>query len=226
MLFAFDCDGVLVDSEVIASEVDADMLTKIGFPITAQDVTRRFAGLTAELIFRMVEDELGYPLPEDFHAEQKAELDRRLAKDLKGIPGVGDMLDRIDGPRCVCSNSSGERLRLSLQKAGTYDRFRPYIFSSVEVGTKEPKPAPNVYSFAAREFDVDPREMLVVEDTVFGIRAAKAAGARVVGFVGGRHTWPGHADMLTDAGAETVVKRWEDFPAIADAVMSWDGMPD
>ncbi len=116
MLFAFDCDGVLVDSEVIASEVDAEMLTKIGFPITAQDVSRRFAGLTAKAIFDLVEADLGHPVPDEFHKEQKAELDKRLAKELKGIPGVAEMLDRIEGPRCVCSNSSDERLRLSLTK--------------------------------------------------------------------------------------------------------------
>ncbi len=226
MLFAFDCDGVLVDSEVIASEVDAEMLTKIGFPITAQDVSRRFAGLTAKAIFDLVEADLGHPVPDEFHKEQKAELDKRVAKELKGIPGVAEMLDRIEGPRCVCSNSSDERLRLSLTKTGIYDRFKPYIFSAVEVGTKVPKPDPNVYTYAAEHFGVSPREMLVVEDTVFGITAAKAAGARVVGFIGGRHTWPGHADLLTDAGAETVIRRWEDFPAIAEAVMSWEGLPD
>ncbi len=94
----------------------------------------------------------------------------------------------------------------------------------VEVGTKEPKPAPNVYSYAAETFGVDPREMLVVEDSAFGVRAAKAAGARVIGFAGGGHSWLGHVDVLTDAGAETVIKRFADLPKIAEAVMSWEGM--
>src|SRR5690606_38930479 len=111
MLFAFDCDGVLVDSEIIASEVDAELLTQAGFPITPQEATQRFAGLTADSIFKLVEAELGRPLPDDFHAQQRAELDKRLARDLKGIAGVNEMLDRIDGPRCVCSNSSNVRLK-------------------------------------------------------------------------------------------------------------------
>lgn len=224
MLFAFDCDGVLVDSEIIASQVDAEILTRLGYPVTPEEVTRRFTGLTAKSIFDLIEADLGHPVPTATVAEQKAELDRRLARDLKAVPGVEELLDALEGPRCVCSNSSGERLRLTLEKTGLHDRFKPHIFSAVEVGTKEPKPAPNVYLHAAKAFGVNPREMLVVEDSVFGVTAAKAAGARVVGFTGGRHSWPGHADLLIDAGAETVIKRFADLPRIADALMAWEGM--
>ncbi len=224
MLFAFDCDGVLVDSEVIAADVDAELLTQAGYEITPDDVTRRFAGLTSRAIHDLVEAELGHALPEDFLSRQREELDRRLARDVKAIPGVSEMLDRIDGPLCVCSNSSTERLKLMLQKTNLWDRFRPYIFSAVEVGDRKPKPAPNVYAYAAEQFGIDPREMLVVEDSIFGVTAAKAAGARVVGFVGGGHSWQGHADLLTDAGAETVIRRWADMPAVAEALMAWEGM--
>lgn len=226
MLFAFDCDGVLVDSEVIASEVDAELLTEAGYEITAEDVSRRFAGLRSVAIHAQVEAELGRSLPDDFLQRQHDELDRRLARDLKAVPGVAEMLDRIDGPRCVCSNSSSERLKLSLTKTDLWDRFRPYIYSAIEVGDREPKPSPNVYAYAASQFGIDPREMLVVEDSIFGVTAAKIAGARVVGFAGGRHSWQGHADLLTDAGAETVIRRWADFPAVAEALMAWEGMKD
>jgi beta-phosphoglucomutase-like phosphatase (HAD superfamily) len=66
--------------------------------------------------------------------------------------------------------------------------------------------------------------MLVLEDSVFGVRAAKGAGARVIGFTGGKHTWLGHADLLEEAGAETVIHRFADFPKMAEAVMAWEGM--
>ena len=224
MLYAFDCDGVLVDSEIIAADVDAELLTEAGYEITPEGVTRRFAGLTSRAIHDLIEAELGHPLPESFLAKQKEELDRRLARDLKAVPGAGEVLDRIDAQRCVCSNSSDARLRLSLEKTGLWDRFAPYIYSAVEVGDKQPKPSPNVYLHAARTFEIDPHEMLVIEDSTFGVIAAKAAGARVVGFVGGRHSWPGHADLLTEAGAETVIRRLADLPAIAEALMAWEGM--
>ena len=224
MLFAFDCDGVLVDSEVIASEVDAQLLTDAGYPITAPEVTQRFAGLTSSLIHDIVEKEIGHALPTGFMDKQKSELDRRLARELKIVPGAEELLDRIEGPRCICSNSSTERLTIELNKVGLMDRFRPYIFSAVEVGDKQPKPSPNVYLHAARQFETNPREVIVLEDSVFGVAAAKAAGMRVVGFTGGRHTWLGHADLLIEAGAETVIKRFADLPKVAEALMAWEGM--
>jgi HAD superfamily hydrolase (TIGR01509 family) len=224
MLIAFDCDGVLVDSEIIAAEVDARLLTEAGFKITPAEVTQRFAGLTSGAIHDIVEKEIGRPLPADYMERQKEELDGRLARELKVVPGAEAVLDRIEWPRCICSNSSTERLTLELNKVKLIDRFRPYIFSAIEVGDRQPKPAPNVYAHAAREFGVNPREMVVLEDSIFGVRAAKAAGARVIGFTGGRHSWAGHADLLTDAGAETVIRRFEDLPAIAEALVAWEGM--
>jgi HAD superfamily hydrolase (TIGR01509 family) len=224
MIFIFDCDGVLVDSEILAARVDSELLTKAGYPITPEEVIQRFAGLTAEAFMRIVADEIGHPLPADFHEEQREELDEVLAKELKAVPGVEDMLERIDGPRCIGSNSTGARLKTMLTKTGLYDRFRPYIFSAREVGDKEPKPSPNVYRYAIKEFGVEPREAIVVEDSVFGVKAAKAAGARVVGFTGGAHTWPGHADLLTEAGAETVINRLRDLPAVAEAFVAWGGL--
>jgi len=224
MLFAFDCDGVLVDSEVIASEVDAEMLTKAGYEISAAEVNQRFAGLTHVAIHDIVEKEIGHKLPADFLQEQEAEVDRRLGRDLKLIEGAREMLETIEGPRCLCSNSTTKRLKIELDRVRLWDQFAPNIFSAVEVGDKKPKPAPNVYEYAARTMGVEPREVLVLEDSVFGIHAAKAAGCRVIGFTGGGHTWLGHADLLIEAGAETVIKRFSDFPRIAEAVMSWEGM--
>lgn len=224
MLFIFDCDGVLVDSEIIASEVDALHFAEAGYEITPAEVSRRFAGLTSRLIMDIVAAEIGHPLPDDFFAKTKHEIDRRLATELKPIPGTHEVLERLGGPRCVASNSTSERLKISLEKTRLYDLFKPYIFSAVEVADKRPKPAPDVYLYAMREMGSPPRESLVVEDSVFGVRAAREAGARVVGFTGGAHTWPGHADALTEAGAETVISRFADLPKVAEAFMAWGGL--
>jgi HAD superfamily hydrolase (TIGR01509 family) len=224
MLFVFDCDGVIVDSEVIASAVDAELLAEIGYEITPEAVTRRFAGLTARAIADLIAAETGRPMPDDFIARTRAEIDRRIAAELKPVSGIAEVLDRLDGPRCVCSNSTGERLRMSLEKTGLHDRFAPHIFSAVEVGDKQPKPSPNVYLHAIAVFGIDPREAVVIEDTPPGVQAAKASGARVVGFTGASHTWPGHADLLTEAGAETVINRLADLPAVAEALMAWEGL--
>jgi HAD superfamily hydrolase (TIGR01509 family) len=223
MLTMFDCDGVLVDSEIIAARVDAERFAEVGFAITPEEVIRRFAGLISVDIIEIVEAEIGRSLPDDFHAKQKAELDRRLRDEVEPVKGVRETLDRMEGPRCICSNSSGERLKLMLERTDLYDRFKPYIFSAVEVGTKRPKPAPDVYLYAMEQFRSAPRDSLVIEDSIFGVAAAKAAGARVIGFTGGRHAWPGLADLLTEAGAETVISRFADLPRVAEALMAWDG---
>ena len=224
MLFMFDCDGVLVDSETIAAVVDSEHLAEVGFKITPQEVIRRFAGLTSVDIVEIIESEIGHPLAPGFLKEQKEELDRRLAAEVKAVPGVHELLDRIDGPICVCSNSSMERLKLTMERTQLWDRFKPYIFSAGEVGTKKPKPDPNVYRYALEQFRCDPRDAVVIEDSVFGVTAARHAGARVIGFTGASHAWPGLADLLTEAGAETVLNRLSDIPKVAEAFAIWDGV--
>jgi HAD superfamily hydrolase (TIGR01509 family) len=227
MLYLFDCDGVIVDSEVIAAEVDSGHFATVGFSITPEEVIRRFAGLTSRDIVEIVEAETGRQLPDEFLRGQKEELDRRLAREVKAVPGADVLLDRLDGEtRCVCSNSSGERLRITMQRTGLWDRFAPHIYSAVEVGTRQAKPDPNVYRFAMETFGVNPREAIVIEDSVFGVTAARSAGARVVGFTGASHAWPGLADLLSQAGAETVINRLADLPKVAEAFMAWDGIAD
>ncbi|MCX5497464.1 HAD family phosphatase [Kaistia dalseonensis] len=224
MLVIFDCDGVLVDSEILASRVDSERLSAIGYDISIEEMSHRFAGLTWDRIAKLIEADMGRSLPENFHTETDKELDRRLGTELNIIPGVQEMLDRLDYPRCICSNSSPERLRISLTHTKLYDRFRPYVFSAVAVRDKRPKPAPDVFLHGAAEFDVDPRQCVVIEDSTHGIHGAKAAGMRVVGFTGGSHSWPGHADALTAAGAETVINRMSDLPAVIEALAAWDGV--
>jgi HAD superfamily hydrolase (TIGR01509 family) len=224
MLYMFDCDGVLVDSETIAAQVDAEHLAEVGFTITPEEVIRRFAGLTSVDIVEIIESEIGRPLAPGFLKEQREELDRRLAAEVKAVPGAIELLDRIDGPLCVCSNSSMERLRITMERTQLWDRFKPYIFSAPEVGTKKPKPDPNVYLYALEQFRCDPRDAVVVEDSVFGVTAARRAGARVIGFTGASHAWTGLADLLTEAGAETVVSRLAEVPRVAEAFAMWDGV--
>jgi beta-phosphoglucomutase-like phosphatase (HAD superfamily) len=131
------------------------------------------------------------------------------------------MPDTLEGPRCICSNSRSERLRLSLMKAGLWDRFRPYVFSAREVAEGRGKPAPDVFLHAARTMEAEPEATLVVEDSVVGVTGAVAAGMRVIGFTGASHSWPGHGEALMDAGATTVVRRLLDVPATVEALRTW-----
>ncbi|MEM1364268.1 MAG: HAD-IA family hydrolase [Pseudomonadota bacterium] len=225
-LIIFDCDGVLVDSEMIAAKVEAEMFNAWGYEIDWQDFAARFAGMTTESILQTVADEMERPVEASVYDDIQTEIEERLTNELEMIRGVDLALDKLETPRCICSNSSDERLAMMLRKVGLLDRFKPYIFSSRSVGDKEPKPSPSVFKFALSEFGAEGRNAVVIEDSHHGVAGARAAGCRVVGFTGAGHTYPGHAEQLMDAGAETVIAKMSDLPATLDAMAQWDGMGD
>jgi HAD superfamily hydrolase (TIGR01509 family) len=198
-LIIFDCDGVLVDSEVISCRAHAETLTRHGYPITADQVLDRFLGRSMRQANLEIEAELGRRLPEDFPSEVYAEIFRSFAVSLEATPYIGETLDTIAQPVCVASSGPPEKISASLNRVGLYDRFAPHIFSAVQV--KHGKPAPDLFLFAAEQMAMSPKQCLVIEDSVFGIAAARAAGMTVLGFHGGSHCRPGYADMLRAAGA-------------------------
>jgi HAD superfamily hydrolase (TIGR01509 family) len=221
MLVIFDCDGVLVDSEIISARVDSELLARLGFEINPQEVALRFAGYTTEKIFREIGKEMGRAIPDDLIREAQQETDRRLGSEVEAIPGVQEMLDNLDDPRCICSNSRPERLEITLRHTGLWDRFRPYVFSAPAVGEGRGKPAPDVFLHAASVFEVSPADAVVIEDSIAGVTGAVAAGMRVIGFTGASHTWTGHSDALVDVGALTVVRRMADLAATIEALRTW-----
>ena len=220
-LIIFDCDGVLVDSEIVTADVEAEFLTEMGYDISADDLAARFAGLTLKRILEVVTEESGLIAPDGFAGKIEAECDKRL-RSVKAIAGVHEMLDQLDLPRCICSNSMSPRLKLMLEPTKLWDRFRPYVYASREVGTQRAKPAPDVFLHACAAFEIEPGAAIVLEDSVHGVAAAAAAGCRVVGFTGASHSRAGHAEALTEAGASTVIRRLSDFPAMVEALALWD----
>jgi HAD superfamily hydrolase (TIGR01509 family) len=222
MLVIFDCDGVLVDSEIIAARVNVELLGEAGFQITANEAAARFAGMSDEQIFSAAEAEMGRAIPEELLARCESEIDRRLEDEVEAVAGAYEMLDALDAARCICSNSGMGRLAITLERTGLYDWFRPNIFSSSEVRDGRKKPAPDVFLHAAEELEFAVDQTLVVEDSVHGVAGAVAAGMGVIGFIGASHTWPSHGEALMDAGALTVVRRLIDVPATVEALAGWD----
>jgi HAD superfamily hydrolase (TIGR01509 family) len=220
-LIIFDCDGVLVDSEIIAAQVESKLLTEAGYPISTEEMGERFAGMTWKNILLAVEKEADIPLSAALIDKSEALLDARLARDVKIIDGVKFALARLTAQRCICSNSSSQRLDMMLDKVGLKPFFAPHIFSAKDLGPDRVKPKPDIFLHAAERFGVSPSRCLVIEDSTHGIHGAVAAGMRVVGFTGASHTYPSHADRLTDAGAETVISRMADLPAVVAALSEW-----
>ena len=220
-LVIFDCDGVLVDSEIIAAEVESKLLTEAGYPIGVEEMGERFAGMTWQNILLTIEREAAIPLSASLLDKSEKLLDARLARDVKVIDGVKFALSRLRKPYCICSNSSSHRLDMMLNKVGLKEIFAPHIFSAKDLGPDRVKPKPDIFLHGAAQFGADPARTLVVEDSVHGITGARAAGMRVVGFTGASHSYPSHADRLTEAGAETVISRMSELPDVIAALAEW-----
>ena len=220
-LVIFDCDGVLVDSEIIAARVEAELLTAAGYPIEAEDLAQTYAGLTFRDIMLRIEQESQQLFQATLITEAEKLVDKRLKAEVRAIEGAHEAVAAVSAPYCICSNSSAERLEAMLTRTHLFSFFKGKIFSSLDTPSKKPKPSPDVFLHAASAMKADPRKTFVIEDSVHGVAGAKAAGMRVIGFTGASHTHPGHADMLMEAGAETVIRRWADFNPVLVALSEW-----
>ena len=209
-LVIFDCDGVLVDSEVISCRAHAETLTRHGYPITEEQVLQRFLGVSDREARLIIEREMGRELPGDFEAQVKEATLKFYAGDLKAIAGVAAAIAAIDLPKCVASSGTPEKIRHGLECAGLYEQLAPHIFSATQV--KRGKPAPDLFLFAAEQMKASPSRCVVIEDSVPGVTGAVAAGMTVLGFHGGSHCQPGHAKLLRDAGAAVVFDDMRELP--------------
>ena len=223
-LLIFDCDGVLVDSEILVCTAVSEELTRLGYPITPEDVVRRFAGRPEREILAEVAADWGQPVPSAYYAAMKERVSYAFANELKAIAGAADVLPRLQVPKVVASSSAPAKLEQGLRFAGLHGLFAPDIVSvhSVAAG----KPSPDVFVFAAGWMRTPVQGCLVGEDSEHGVRGARAAGMRVWGFTGGSHCGPGHAERLLAAGAERVITHMRELPealpsAFAGPAATW-----
>jgi HAD superfamily hydrolase (TIGR01509 family) len=196
-LVIFDCDGVLVDSERISVRIDVEVLAQLGWPLSESEVIERFVGRSEEYMIGEIQAQLGRRLAPDWEEPFRHLYLAAFDAELEPVDGVVAALDAITAPTCVASSSSHERLRHTLGLTGLLDRFDGRIFSAEEVANG--KPAPDLFLHAAETLGADPARCAVVEDSRYGVEAARAAGMRAFAYGGG--VTPG--DRL--AGPGTVV---------------------
>jgi HAD superfamily hydrolase (TIGR01509 family) len=182
-LVIFDCDGVLVDSERLAVRVEAEYLAELGWPLSEAEIVERFMGRTTEFMDEAIEAQLGSRLPTDWKSQFQRRYLEAYAADLAPVDGITEALDRITIPTCVASSGSHDKIRFTLGHTGLYERFEGRIFSGYEVAAG--KPAPDLFLHAAATMGADPARCAVVEDTRWGVLAARAAGMRAFGYAGG-----------------------------------------
>ncbi len=185
-LVILDCDGVLVDSEHLSMRVDAEVLAELGWVLTHEEVVERFMGRTHDFMVAEIEAYLGRTLDADWEDAFQGRYRDAFALHLKPVDGVVDALDALDASdtrTCVASSGGHEKMRFTLGLTGLWDRFEGRIFSATEV--PQGKPAPDLFLHAASAMGVHPAACAVVEDSRYGVEAARAAGMRAFAYGGG-----------------------------------------
>jgi HAD superfamily hydrolase (TIGR01509 family) len=208
-LIIFDCDGVLVDSEVLSCRCLSQTLAAYGIDLGVDQALDLFLGRSVTAVFQHYQA-LGRAIPEQFSAELRAGVRAAFVASLRPIEGVKSVLEVLRIPHCVASSSDVDRVSFSLALTGLAPHFDARLYTSQMVARG--KPAPDLFLYAAERMRVDPHRVLVVEDSVSGVQAGKAAGMTVWGFVGGSHyqSRDGKA-ILAEAGADRVFERMADL---------------
>lgn len=207
-LVIFDADGVLVDSEEIALAVLARAARQAGSQIELSEALALFRGLKIADCVTQIENRSGRPVGDGFIDDVRHATALAFEADLRAVEGVHEALAAISIPVCVASNGPMSKLSQTLSLTGLQGRFEGRVFSAYEVGSW--KPDPGLFLHAARTLGADPSRCVVIEDSVTGVSAAKAAEMRVLGFTGGR------ADAgleLSQAGAQPF-DRMAELPAL------------
>jgi len=205
-LVIFDCDGVLVDTERIAVRIDVIVLAELGWPMTEAEVVERFMGRSDEEMTADIEAHLGRRLPTSWEEPFRHLYRQAFEAELEPVAGVVAALDAIAIPTCVASSGTHEKIRFTLGLTGLYERFAGRIFSVSDVARG--KPAPDLFLHAADRMGVPPAQCAVVEDSRYGVEAARAAGMRAFGYAGGL------APKGALAGPQTIV--FEDMRELPD----------
>jgi HAD superfamily hydrolase (TIGR01509 family) len=204
---------VLADSEVLSNTVIAEIVTELGKPTTVDDAYRTFMGKRLSDVIEAIERAIGRKLPPDFtDAYQRRTFDAFRAR-LKPVDGAREFLENWrEVPRCIASSSSPERLVLSLEVLNMTPLFEGRVFSASNVARG--KPHPDIFLHAAELLGIAPGDCIVIEDSVGGVTAGRAAGATVIGFTAAGHIQPGHDAKLREAGADHVVASFAELDRV------------
>lgn len=206
-LVIFDCDGVLIDSEIVVHEVGSRELTRRGFPMTVERAIELFSGVAEEELHDIVLKEFD-GISDDVFNQVLQKIKSAFPEEVKPIKDIKKVLNYLDDNsfnRCIASNGLYDDIIECLAFTDIisyFDKNKIFSVSTIKPG----KPEPDLFLHAAKKFRAKPQECIVIEDSVVGIRAAKAANMPVVGFLGASHTKsPWYVDSILNAKPDVVV---------------------
>ncbi len=223
-LAIFDCDGVLIDSEHLAVRADVACLAEDGIVVTEAEILSAYVGISVAGMVADLERRFGRKVAGDFTDRHHTRIHAIFEAELQAMPGIGAVLDAWPRARCVASSSTPARLRHSLGLVGLYDRFAPHIFSAVQVARG--KPAPDLFLYAAARMGVEPRDCIVIEDSLAGVEAAVAAGMAVIGFTGGTTAPPATPPASPNAAPRKSSTTWRSCRMILAELIAAPGGAD
>ena len=217
-LILFDCDGVLVDSEYLASQVFSEALAKYGYTISAEESIRRFTGVNEYDCRKILMSEMDIEIPEDYWHKEKLNLKKAYELYLTGLlEPLLSFLKTSNTPRAIASNSSRDHILHCLELTSQLDYFSPdAIFSASQVA--KAKPAPDVYLFAATQMMTPPENCLVIEDSITGVQAAQAANMKVFMFLGAKHS---QYDWYHQELKALDVPKFTNHQTLEEAIKAW-----
>ncbi len=214
----FDCDGVLVDSEILGLDQSAAYLREHGFSWSPAELVRLFTGLRDDVFFGRLGEEyftINGRAPDAGFFDGLLAVQRSRRDELLPVPGAEDALAAMVLPIAVASSSGRQSLDSKLKRTGLYRFFDPHVYSAELVA--DGKPAPDIFLYTAEKTAADPARCLVIEDSENGVLAGCAAGMTVWGFVGGGHCFDGHGEALARAGAARIVDNFAELASLLDA---------
>ncbi len=214
-LVIFDCDGVLVDSEMLSAGVLMGMMDEVGLPISDEIFRADFLGRSFASATQKTLERFGRPLPNDFQLRYRSRLIAKMRGNLKRMDGLLDVLDSLAIPFCLATSSSPERLQVTMEEADLRRYFEGCAFTASLV--RHGKPAPDLFLHAAAQMACEPAHCLVIEDSEMGIRAAFAAQMPVWHFTGGAHIKAGYRlpdDLQPDRRVRDMIELGQAFAEI------------
>lgn len=176
----FDCDGVLVDTEVISNQLLVDMANRYGANIDLDYAMKYFKGSHFRHCLDLIKTLVTEPVPDSFEKDYRTELDRQFTESVQPIKGIKEVISQLNIPFCVASSGTVEKIRLNLGLVGLLDLFEGKIFSCYTIGKW--KPEPDVFLLAAKTMGFKPEDCLVIEDSKLGVQGAKNGGFDVFGY--------------------------------------------
>lgn len=192
----FDCDGTLVDSEVLCSKAYVHMFAHHGIELALEEVFKKYKGIKLYEIIELVNAEQGVHLPaSDLEPIFRQEVARLFDAELQPIAGAPELLAQMNAPMCTVSNGPVSKMQHSLGLTGMLSYFDDRLFSGYDIQRWKPDPA--IVFHAAQQMQVPVERCILVDDSAAGAQAGIAAGIPVFYFCADPHNQPIDHPLVT-----------------------------